>query len=99
MSVSYYLGTFNIRCNDYSPKNDMTDLAKSQVFATYLYFLLKVLDLLDTVSFIVSSLYIDRNPPISPSIFIRLIFPIKCLHTGAFLLVLTKFVSIFFFIQ
>lgn len=47
---TYFQGTYNIRCNDPSPRGVTSDVARGQLMATYLYFLLKVLDLLDTVS-------------------------------------------------
>lgn len=50
MHATYYQGTFNLRCNEPTPRGDTSEIAKRQVFATYFYFLLKVLDLLDTVS-------------------------------------------------
>lgn len=50
VKVTYYEGTFNLTCNEASPKSDSSDLARHQVLANYCYFLLKVLDLLDTVS-------------------------------------------------
>lgn len=37
-------------CNSPTPRHDRSDIAMHQVWATYCYFLLKVLDLLDTVS-------------------------------------------------
>ncbi|XP_055318719.1 elongation of very long chain fatty acids protein AAEL008004-like [Sitodiplosis mosellana] len=50
--VTYYQGTFNLSCNSPTPQNDRSENAMHQVLATYCYFLLKVLDLLDTLFFI-----------------------------------------------
>lgn len=50
MKWTYYQGTFNLTCNAPSFRHDNSDVGKSQVIASYLYFLLKILDLLDTVS-------------------------------------------------
>lgn len=47
---TYYTGTFNLTCNAPSCRDDESEIGRDQVFVSYLYFLLKILDLLDTVS-------------------------------------------------
>lgn len=37
-------------CTSSSSRDDLSDMSRKHVIATYLYFLLKILDLLDTVS-------------------------------------------------
>lgn len=49
---TYYQGTFNLHCNLATTATDTSILGQHQVYATYYYFLLKILDLFDTVNII-----------------------------------------------
>lgn len=82
--ATYYQGTFNLRCNEPTPRGDTSDIARRQVFATYFYFLLKVLDLLDTVSL---RIIIEKTKNILP----------KCRRFSCYLTVyiLIKFLFLF----
>lgn len=51
IKATYYQGTFNLRCNDATSRLDTSESATHQVNASYMYFLLKLLDLLDTVRY------------------------------------------------
>lgn len=48
--ATYFQGTFNLTCNEPTSRIDTSDVARQQLLSTYFYFLLKVLDLFDTVS-------------------------------------------------
>lgn len=50
IKATYWQGNYSLTCTDASGRDDHSKMSRNHVNATYLYFLLKILDLLDTVS-------------------------------------------------
>lgn len=50
IKATYWQGNYSLICTGASDRDDLSEMSRNHVIATYLYFLLKILDLLDTVS-------------------------------------------------
>lgn len=49
IKATYWQGNYSLICTGASGRDDLSEMSRNHVNATYLYFLLKILDLLDTV--------------------------------------------------
>lgn len=54
IKATYWQGNYSLICTGTSDRNDLSEMSRNHVNANYLYFLLKILDLLDSVSLAVS---------------------------------------------